>query len=78
MVYAALQCRSEAAAEPAAAVSPIRDGMSFIHIEELDSGTRFTILKSAPAGLSGYLLGRLRDLVTEFQAEQAAPKRPVE
>jgi ParB family chromosome partitioning protein len=75
MVYAALQRGGEAVAE--SAVPRAQDGMSFIHIEELDSGTRFTILKSAPPGLSGYLLGRLRELVTEFQAEQAAPKPPV-
>jgi ParB family chromosome partitioning protein len=75
MVYAALQRGGEAVAESAAPRA--QDGMSFIHIEELDSGTRFTILESAPPGLSGYLLGRLRELVTEFQAEQAAPKPPV-
>jgi ParB family chromosome partitioning protein len=75
MVYAALQRGREVATESALIAAPLQDGMSFIHIEELDSGTRFTILKSAPAGLSSYLLGRLRELVTEFQA---APKSSVE
>jgi ParB family chromosome partitioning protein len=78
MVHAVLQRGSEAAAESVPAVPSVRDGMSFIHIEELDSGIRFTILKTAPAGLSGYLLGRLRELVTEFQAEQAVRTSPPE
>lgn len=69
MVFSALQHRSEAKADAAVPAPAPQPGMSFIHVEELETGTRFTVLKGAPAGLSGYLVGRLMELVAEFQAK---------
>jgi hypothetical protein len=76
MAHAALQ---QAVAGTGSLQSPAlteRDVLSFIHVEELDEGTRFTILKTAPAGLSAYLLGRLVELVAAFESELAAPRPP--
>ena len=76
MAHAALQQAVAGAGSPLSPVPTERDAQSFIHIEELDGGTRFTILNTAPAGLSAYLLGRLVELVAAFQSEPAAPRPP--
>ena len=67
MVYAALR---RGVVDPPALEDGGEDCTSFIRVEEANGETRFTILRTAPAGLSGYLLGRFMDLVVEFQAEQ--------
>ncbi|MCO6419796.1 plasmid partitioning protein RepB [Siccirubricoccus sp. KC 17139] len=68
LVLAALR---QVAPEPAAPALPaVPQGLSFIHIEELEEGTRFTILNSAPSGLAAFLLGRLVELVGEFEARR--------
>jgi ParB family chromosome partitioning protein len=76
MALAALQQAAAGSSSPLLPAPTERDALSFIHIEELNEGTRFTILKSAPAGLSAYLLGRLVELVAAFQSEPAAPRPP--
>jgi ParB family chromosome partitioning protein len=78
MAHTAMQ---QARAKSSSLVSPVlteRQAPSFIHIEELEEGTRFTILKAAPAGLSAYLLSRLTEIVAAFQAEATAAPRPNE
>jgi ParB family transcriptional regulator, chromosome partitioning protein len=76
MAHAALQQAVAGAGSPLSSAPTERDTLSFIHIEELDEGTRFTILKTAPAGLSAYLFGRLGELVAAFQSEPAATRPP--
>jgi ParB family chromosome partitioning protein len=51
--------------------------LPFVQVEELDIGTRFTILKSAPPGLSAFLTERLLELAVSFKTEQSSrPNRP--
>jgi ParB family chromosome partitioning protein len=72
MVFAAL--KREKPADAAAGIPQVPAALAFIQIEELDSGTRFTVLKTAPAGLSDFLLRRLPNLLEEFQVGAPADR----
>jgi ParB family chromosome partitioning protein len=76
-VFAALQQPIlDAEASPSANVS--RDGgISFIQVEDLEQGTRVMILKSAPPGLSDFILSRLAEMVATFQSAGMSTQHPL-